>query len=98
MKKPIVIFFIVIFVWLILISEVRSESNNSDDKDLYVIVVKLEHNNKIYIKDAIPFVTDCDEGIKMAENTFIRTPDIKLKSVKCKKLSKKFRKEIKNVD
>ena len=98
MKKPIVIFFIVIFVWLILISEVRSESNNSDDKDLYVIVVKLEHNNKIYIKDAIPFVTDCDEGIKRAENTFRRTPDIKLKSVKCKKLSKELRKEIKDLN
>ena len=78
--------------------QVRSESNNLDDKDLYVIIVELEHNNKIYIKDATPFVTDCDEGIKRAENTFSRTPDIKLKSVKCKRLSNELRKEIKNLD
>ena len=58
------------------------------NKDLYVIIVELEHNNKIYIKDATPFVTDCDEGIKRAENTFRRTPDIKLKSVKCKSFLK----------
>ena len=78
--------------------EVGSESNNLDDEDLYVIIVELEHNNKIYIKDATPFVTDCDEGIKRAENTFRRTPDIKLKSVKCKKLTKELRKEIKDLN
>ena len=89
---------LLILICLLVSFEVRSESNNLDDKSLYVIIVELEQNNKIYIKDAIPFVTDCDEGIKRAENTFRRTPDIKLKSVKCKKLSKKFRKEIKNVD
>ena len=86
---------LLIFVCLSMSFQVRSESNNLDDKDLYVIIVELEHNNKIYIKDATPFVTDCDEGIKRAENTFRRTPDIKLKSVKCKKLSKELRKEIK---
>ena len=89
---------LLIFVCLSMSFQVRSESNNLDDKDLYVIIVELEHNNKIYIKDATPFVTDCDEGIKRAENTFRRTPDIKLKSVKCKKLSKELRKEIKNLD
>ena len=89
---------LLIFVCLSVSFQVRSESNNLDDKDLYVIIVELEHNNKIYIKDATPFVTDCDEGIKRAENTFRRTPDIKLKSVKCKKLSKELRKEIKNLD
>ena len=89
---------LLILICLLVSFEVGSESNNLDDEDLYVIIVELEHNNKIYIKDATPFVTDCDEGIKRAENTFRRTPDIKLKSVKCKKLSKKFRKEIKNVD
>ena len=36
--------------------------------------------------------------IKMAENRFRMTPDIKLKSVKCKKLSKELRKEIKEFD
>ena len=41
------------------------------------------------------FVTDCDRGIKRAENTFRRTPDIKLKSVKCKKLSKRVKKKLK---
>ena len=89
---------LLILICLLVSFEIGSESNNLDDEDLYVIIVELEHNNKIYIKDATPFVTDCDEGIKRAENTFRRTPDIKLKSVKCKKLSKKFRKEIKNVD
>ena len=86
---------ILILICLFTSFDARSESNNLDDKDLYVIIVELEHNNKIYIKDATPFVTDCDEGIKRAENTFRRTPDIKLKSVKCKKLSKELRKEIK---
>ena len=89
---------LLILICLLVSFEVGSESNNLDDEDLYVIIVELEHNNKIYIKDATPFVTDCDEGIKRAENTFRRTPDIKLKSVKCKKLSKKFRKEIKGLD
>lgn len=89
---------LLILICLLVSFEVRSESNNLDDKSLYVIIVELEQNNKIYIKDAIPFVTDCDEGIKRAENTFRRTPDIKLKSVKCKKLSKELRKEIKNLD
>ena len=89
---------LLIFICLFVSFEVRSESNNLDDRGLYVIIVELEHNNKIYIKDATPFVTDCDEGIKRAENTFRRTPDIKLKSAKCKKLSKKFRKEIKDLD
>ena len=89
---------LLIFVCLFVSFEIRSESNNLDDKDLYVIIVELEHNNKIYIKDATPFVTDCDEGIKRAENTFRRTPDIKLKSVKCKKLSKELRKEIKDLN
>lgn len=78
---------LLILICLLVSFEVGSESNNLDDEDLYVIIVELEHNNKIYIKDATPFVTDCDEGIKRAENTFIRTPDIKLKSVKCKMLS-----------
>ena len=87
---------LLIFVCLSVCFQVRSESNNLDDKDLYVIIVELVHNNKIYIKDATPFVTDCDEGIKRAENTFRRTPDIKLKSVKCKKLSKELGKEIKD--
>ena len=89
---------LLILICLFVSFEVKSESNNLDEKELYVIIVELEHNNKVYVKDATPFVTDCDEGIKRAENTFRRTPDIKLKSVKCKKLSKKFRKEIKNVD
>ena len=89
---------LLIFVCLFVSFEIRSESNNLDDKDLYVIIVELEHNNKIYIKDATPFVTDCDEGIKRAENTFRRTSDIKLKSVKCKKLSKELRKEIKDLN
>ena len=89
---------LLILICLFVSFEVKSESNNLDDKDLYVIIVELEHNNKIYIKDATPFVTDCDEGIKMAENTFSRTPDIKLKSVKCKKLSKELRKEIKDLN
>ena len=89
---------LLILICLFVSFEVKSESNNLDDKDLYVIIVELELNNKIYIKDATPFVTDCDEGIKRAENTFRRTPDIKLKSVKCKKLSNELRKEIKNLD
>ena len=89
---------LLILICLLVSFEVRSESNNLDDKDLYVIIVELEHNNKIYIKDASPFVTDCDEGIKRAENTFSKTPDIKLKSVKCKKLSKELRKEIKDLN
>ena len=78
--------------------EVRSESNNLSEKDLYVIILELEHNDKVYLKDATPFVTDCDKGIKMAENRFRMTPDIRLKSVKCKKLSKELRKEIKELD
>ena len=73
--------------------EVRSESNNLDEKELYVIIVELEHNNKVYTKDATPFVTDCDEGIKMAENRFRMTPDIKLKSVKCKKITPELMKK-----
>ena len=89
---------LLILICLLVSFEVGSESNNLDHEGLYVIIVELEHNNKIYIKDATPFVTDCDEGIKRAENTFRRTPDIKLKSVKCKKLSKELRKEIKNLD
>ena len=89
---------LLILICLLVSFEVGSESNNLDDEDLYVIIVELEHNNKIYIKDATPFVTDCDEGIKRAENTFRRTPDIKLKSVKCKKLSKELGKEIKDLN
>ena len=89
---------LLIFVCLFVSFEIRSESNNLDDKDLYVIIVELEHNNKIYIKDATPFVTDCDEGIKRAENTFRRTPDIKLKSVKCKSFLQSYRNQIKNLD
>ena len=89
---------ILILICLFASFDARSEPNNLDDKDLYVIIVELEHNNKTYIKDATPFVTDCDEGIKRAENTFRRTPDIKLKSVKCKKLSKELRKEIKDLN
>ena len=89
---------LLILICLLVSFEVGSESNNLDDENLYVIIVELEHNNKIYIKDATPFVTDCDEGIKRAENTFSRTPDIKLKSVKCKRLSNELRKEIKNLD
>ena len=89
---------LLILICLLVSFEVGSESNNLDDEDLYVIIVELEHNNKIYIKDATPFVTDCDEGIKRAENTFRRTLDIKLKSVKCKKLSKELRKEIKELN
>ena len=85
-------------ICLVVSFEVRCESNNLDEKELYVIIVELEHNNKVYIKDATPFVTDCDEGIKMAENRFRMTPEIKLKSVKCKKLSKELRKEIKGLD
>ena len=89
---------LLILICLFVSFEVRSESNNLDEKDLFVIIVELEHNNKVYIKDATPFVTDCDEGIKMAENRFRMTPEIKLKSVKCKRLSKKLRKEIKDLD
>ena len=89
---------LLILICLFVSFEVRSESNNLSEKDLYVIILELEHNNKVYFKDATPFVTDCDEGIKRAENTFSKTPDIKLKSVKCKKLSKELRKEIKGLD
>ena len=89
---------LLILICLLVSFEVGSESNNLDDEDLYVIIVELEHNNKIYIKDATLFVTDCDEGIKRAENTFRRTPNIKLKSVKCKRLSKELRKEIKGLN
>ena len=85
---------LVIMICLVVSLEVRSESNNLDEKELYVIIVELEHNNKVYIKDATPFVTDCDEGIKMAENRFHMTPEIKLKSVKCKRLSKELRKKM----
>ena len=54
---------LLILICLLVSFEVGSESNNLDDENLYVIIVELEHNNKIYIKDATPFVTDCDEGI-----------------------------------
>lgn len=83
-----------VMICLVVSFEVRSESNNLDEKELYVIIVELEHNNKVYIKDATPFVTDCDEGIKMAENRFRMTPEIKLKSVKCKRLSEELRKKM----
>ena len=89
---------LLILICLFVSFEVKSESNNLDEKELYVIIVELEHNNKVYVKDATPFVTDCDEGIKRAEDTFSRTPDIKLKSVKCKRLSKELRKEIKGLN
>ena len=89
---------LLILICLFVSFEVRSESNNLSEKDLYVIILELEHNNKIYFKDATPFVTDCDKGIKMAESRFRMTPDIRLKSVKCKKLSKELRKEIKELD
>ena len=82
---------LLILICLFVSFEVRSESNNLSEKDLYVIILELEHNNKVYLKDATPFVTDCDKGIKMAENRFLRTPDIKLKSVKCKRVTPDLR-------
>ena len=89
---------LLILICLFVSFEVRPESNKLDEKELYVIIVELEQNNKFYTKDATPFVTDCDEGIKMTENRFRMTPEIKLKSVKCKRLSKSLRKEIKDLD
>jgi len=80
-------------IYLFVSLEVRSESSDLSEKDLYVIILELEHNNKVYLKDATPFVTDCDEGIKMAENRFRMTPDIKLKSVKCKKITPELMKK-----
>ena len=38
---------LLILTCLFLSFEVESESNNLDDEDLYVIIVELEHNNKI---------------------------------------------------
>ena len=80
-------------IYLFVSLEVRSESSDLSEKDLYVIILELEHNNKVYLKDATPFVTDCDKGIKMAENRFRMTPDIKLKSVKCKKITPELMKK-----
>ena len=87
--KKLLLILICLFVYF----EVRSESNNLSEKNLYVIILELEHNDKVYLKDATPFVTDCDKGIKMAENRFRMTPDIKLKSVKCKKITPELMKK-----
>ena len=84
---------LIIIIYLFVCFEVRSESNNLSEKDLYVIILEVEHNDKVYLKDATPFVTDCDKGIKMAENRFRMTPDIKLKSVKCKKITPELMKK-----
>ena len=84
---------LLLLICLFVSYEIRSESSDSSEKDLYVIILELEHNNKVYFKDATPFVTDCDKGIKMAENRFRMTPDIKLKSIKCKKISPELMKK-----
>ena len=38
---------LLILICLLVSFEVGSESNNLDDEDLYVIIVELEHNNKM---------------------------------------------------